>query len=569
MPANLETQLRTYANQVVADSERADLEEALVQYIAENDELDTSHQRLANGSKRSGRRPFLVAIAVVGAVLVFGLLPSLLVVSGEPVDDALAPPETVPRITTPAGSIDGIPDSGSPETVPRITTPAGSIDGIPGSGSPDTLPITDWIPGDDGAGPLPLGEANQLPGNLYLDFLTEFCYESYCFRDAVMRNIDDSGPAPDPASDPAPFVVRHGFPNSGEEPLGEGYGIDVYITRRYGPVLEDGVFEVGQTYKFTSDYVIRGTADECGPTYRDQSGPVECEWFVHDFAEGLPDGRYDLWAVWRAPCIYWLDLGYTDSCSDPSEVVSMFSASVNSPFGIESYGSDGDDPFGSYGSNRSGNPTTSEPTDWLAGDDGLAPLALGTKTILPGEHYLNFLSRDCADCFLDARFYGEGLSEFGSGPWVSGRQFFVRHGFPNTGTEPLGPGYSVNIYITRRSGPDLGEGVFELGQTYKFVPDYVVRETADECGPTYDGQTGPVDCEWFVHDFADGLPEGRYDLWAEWLAPCSAWLDMSLTDSCANADEVMSFFSASVNSPFGPDESILDDIGALAEPSSG
>ena len=38
-----------------------------------------------------------------------------------------------------------------------------------------------------------------------------------------------------------------------------------------------------------------------------------------------------------------------------------------------------------------------------------------------------------------------------------------------------------------------------------------------------------------------------------------------LTASCASANEVMSVFSASVNSPFGPDESILDDIGVLAD----
>jgi hypothetical protein len=53
----------------------------------------------------------------------------------------------------------------------------------------------------------------------------------------------------------------------------------------------EGVFELGQTYRFTSDYVIRGEAEECGPTYATQTGPVTCEWFVHDLPEGIPDGR--------------------------------------------------------------------------------------------------------------------------------------------------------------------------------------------------------------------------------------------------------------------------------------
>lgn len=67
-----------------------------------------------------------------------------------------------------------------------------SIDGIPDSENPSTTPITDWLPGDDGAGPLPLGEVDRLPGNLYLDFLAEFCHVPPCFRDAVMKDLDNS-----------------------------------------------------------------------------------------------------------------------------------------------------------------------------------------------------------------------------------------------------------------------------------------------------------------------------------------------------------------------------------------
>jgi hypothetical protein len=209
-----------------------------------------------------------------------------------------------------------------------------SIDGIPDSGSPDTTPITEWLPGDDGAGPLPLGEVDRLPGNLFLDFLVEFCVGDRCFRDAVMKDLNGFGVDTGLLDDSA-FFVRHGFPSSGDEPLGEGYGIDVYITRRNGPNLGDGVFELGQTYKYTSDYVIHGTANECGPLYREQPSPVDCEWFVHDFPDGIPAGRHDLWAVWLAPCRYWLDIGLTASCARGEEVMSFFSASVNSPFGYD------------------------------------------------------------------------------------------------------------------------------------------------------------------------------------------------------------------------------------------
>ena len=170
-----------------------------------------------------------------------------------------------------------------------------SIDGIPDPGNPSVAPITPWIPGDGADGPRS-GDGGPMLGSLYLDFLTEFCGVNGCFRDAVMRNLDDSEWASEPLDDYA-FVIRHGFLNSGEEPLYEGYAVDVYIRKEYELTDEGGVFEVGTTYKFTADYVARGTADRCGPTYKSQSNPVECEWSVHEFPQGLPAGRYDLWAV--------------------------------------------------------------------------------------------------------------------------------------------------------------------------------------------------------------------------------------------------------------------------------
>jgi hypothetical protein len=86
------------------------------------------------------------------------------------------------------------------------------------------------------------------------------------------------------------------------------------------------------TYRFTSDYVLRGTSDRCGPTYETQTGPATCEWFVHDFPDGLPEGRYAIWAVWEAPCRAWIDMALADACKDPDEVISLFSSGFDAPY---------------------------------------------------------------------------------------------------------------------------------------------------------------------------------------------------------------------------------------------
>lgn len=197
------------------------------------------------------------------------------------------------------------------------------------------------LPGDESAVRLELGVVDELPTGPYLDFLYELCGSGYgrpfltqqdqCFRDAVFVHPDD--PDADPDMGGQRFHVRHGFINNGAEPLGEEFDVVMYLTRWSGPDLDDGGFELGQTYRFRSDFVLRGSSDQCGPTYRTQTEPQTCEWFVHDFPDGIPSGRYDLWAVWEAPCSTWLDLAFTDSCDDPGEVVSLFSSGVNSPFG--------------------------------------------------------------------------------------------------------------------------------------------------------------------------------------------------------------------------------------------
>ena len=196
-------------------------------------------------------------------------------------------------------------------------------------------PLPDFagaVPGDDGEGPLPLGEVSELPGEDYLNFLFEFC-QPECYRDAHFMDPNNPQLGSGPWTAGRPFHVRHGFINNSDEPLGAGFDVVLYITRWDGPDLASGLFEIDHTYRYTSDYVLRGTSDQCGPTYKAQTGPETCEWFVHDFPDGLPEGRIALWAVWEAPCSAWVDLGFTDTCDDPNEVISLFSSGFDSPFG--------------------------------------------------------------------------------------------------------------------------------------------------------------------------------------------------------------------------------------------
>lgn len=185
-------------------------------------------------------------------------------------------------------------------------------------------------------------------------------------------------------------------------------------------------------------------------------------------------------------------------------------------------------------------------------------LELGVVGTLPGDIYLDFLIDGChdasdEDCYLDAAFVSATRPEFKSSAGQIGEPFHVRHGFVNDGTEPLGPDFDVLIYIIPTGDTPgenrLGEAPIERGRSYRFSSDYVIRGVSDRCGPTYDTQTQSVTCEWFVHDFPQGLPEGRYDMWAVWQAPCWAWIEFGFIDQCAGAEEVLSLFSSGVNSP--------------------
>jgi len=195
-------------------------------------------------------------------------------------------------------------------------------------------PLPDYagaVDGDDGSGPLPLGSITALPDSVQVDFLFEFCWGP-CFRDGHFMDPDNPGFGSGPFTSNTPFHVRHGFVNNSDEPLGDGFDVVIYVT----PLDEPGEFggqTIGETRRYTSDYVLRGTSDQCGPTYGTQTGPETCEWFVHEFNDGLPEGRHALWAEWEAPCSAWVDYGYTDSCTDPNEVISLFSSGFDSPFG--------------------------------------------------------------------------------------------------------------------------------------------------------------------------------------------------------------------------------------------
>jgi len=179
----------------------------------------------------------------------------------------------------------------------------------------------------------------------------------------------------------------------------------------------------------------------------------------------------------------------------------------------------------------------------LQGDDDSRPLPLGTVDTVPNPDRLDFLIEG-PGCFRDAHFMDPANPGMGSGVWVAGRPFHVREGFINSGVQPLGEGFDVVLYVTRMA-TDRDE------PTYRYGSDYVLRGTTDRCGPTYRTQSKPEPCEWFVHDFSDGFPEGRFAIWAVWEAPCSAWVDLGLADSCADPDHVISLFSSGFDSPYG------------------
>lgn len=191
----------------------------------------------------------------------------------------------------------------------------------PTSGTP--LPdLEGAVPGDDGREPAPLGAVATEPDSIRLDFLFEFCRLG-CFRDGHWIDPEDPTRGSGPWTADLPFYVREGFPTDGQHPLGDDFDLVLYATR---------IDEPSPTYRYEADYRLLGTSERCGPIYRTQQEAVPCEWFVHDFPDGLPEGRWALWAFWEAPCRAWLDYGFTAACDDPNAISSRFSSGFDSPF---------------------------------------------------------------------------------------------------------------------------------------------------------------------------------------------------------------------------------------------
>jgi len=102
--------------------------------------------------------------------------------------------------------------------------------------------------------------------------------------------------------------------------------------------------------------------------------------------------------------------------------------------------------FDGSGAAATGGTPLPDPEGAVLGDDGVGPLPLGAVNELPASSYLNFLSEVCFDedhCFRDAVFTDPSEPDEGSGEWVAGQPFHVRHGFINEGAEPLGDGFDL------------------------------------------------------------------------------------------------------------------------------
>ena len=279
-----------------------------------------------NGPPQLPEGPSPVAVPVRGTsgslAAVLGVCVLVIVVGAALVGrgDERPSPSTVALRSTATPTHDRTPE---PTLVPTPTPEEGASSSQPEPGR--LLPDFDRaIPGDDGNGPLPLGSIDEVPNADRLDFLFEFCTPG-CFRDAHWMHPKDPKLGSGIWTAGRPFHVREGFINGRKEPLGEGFDLVLYV--QHTDAVDAPI------YRYTADFVLRGKSDRCGPTYKTQQAPATCEWFVHDFPEGLPEGRNSIWAVWEAPCSAWVDLGLADLCEDPERVVSMFSSTVDAPYG--------------------------------------------------------------------------------------------------------------------------------------------------------------------------------------------------------------------------------------------
>ena len=275
---------------------------------SEEQDLQLAVQRSAREeeAKRSARRR-LWAVATV-ALLVVGLVVGLFVLRSEP-----QPDRAQVMGVTPSDEIFG----------------TGRLIDASGAAATANTPLPDFegaVNGDDGAERLPLGAVTAPDSSDRLDFLREVCFDpDFCFRDADVI-VRENNSAAFLTQAGRPFHVQHGFINESEAPLDHEFDVVLYVYEWDWPS------DRGTTYRYTSDYVLRGTTDQCGPTYRSLTEPVTCEWFVHEFPEGLPEGRHAVWAFWEAPCWAWLDYAFVASCTDPDEVMALFASGADQPW---------------------------------------------------------------------------------------------------------------------------------------------------------------------------------------------------------------------------------------------
>ena len=191
---------------------------------------------------------------------------------------------------------------------------------------------------DDGV-TQPLGARTELPSTVRLDFLFEFCETRHlvspsdgCYRDAHFMDPADPSMGSGPYLQDKAFHVRHGFPNETGGPLSDGFTVRLYVAQIDGAPDEGGPVGDVVTRSYTPDYTIFEEVHRCGPRYQTQDRPVTCQQFVHEFHDGLPFGRHALWAVWEAPCSWWVDNGFLTQCDNPDTIVSEFFSGFDSAF---------------------------------------------------------------------------------------------------------------------------------------------------------------------------------------------------------------------------------------------
>jgi hypothetical protein len=193
--------------------------------------------------------------------------------------------------------------------------------------------------------------------------------------------------------------------------------------------------------------------------------------------------------------------------------------------------------------------------------DDPAPVPLPLLDEAPSTARLDFLHDFCppgtANCFQprEAKMVHPELPQ-DSVLWLAYKPFHIRHGFIHT--DQAVPGADLKVFVTRVKGPDLGTDDFDLGTTYLFTSDHVIREDSNRCGPGYATQTRLETCDRFVHEFHEGLPPGQYDFWVEWQAPCRDWISANL---CPQPHVVISLFASSVSMSFYNDDYAPADEG--------